>query len=170
MRLKHGVAISGSHGKTTTTSLVGEVLGAGGLDPTTIAGGRVQNLGANSRLGAGDILVAEADESDGSFLKLAPTLVVITNVDHEHLDHYRQFENLASGVRGLRQSRALLRPPRSPASTIRACRPCCRVCRAASAPTGSRRRRTWAPARSPPTAWACASSRAAERASWARSA
>ncbi|MCE2392391.1 MAG: UDP-N-acetylmuramate--L-alanine ligase, partial [Proteobacteria bacterium] len=94
MRLKHGVAISGSHGKTTTTSLVGEVLGAGGLDPTTIAGGRVQNLGANSRLGAGDILVAEADESDGSFLKLAPTLVVVTNVDREHLDHYREFDNL----------------------------------------------------------------------------
>jgi len=88
MRMKHGVAISGAHGKTTTTSLIGDVLAAGGLDPTTIVGGRVQSLGANSRLGGGDVLVAEADESDGSFLRLIPTVVVITNIDREHLDHY----------------------------------------------------------------------------------
>jgi UDP-N-acetylmuramate--alanine ligase len=99
MRMKHGVAISGAHGKTTTTSLIGEVLAAGGLDPTTIVGGRVQSLGANSRLGAGDVLVAEADESDGSFLRLYPTAVVITNIDREHLDHWGSFERLVEAFR-----------------------------------------------------------------------
>ena len=94
MRMKYGVAIAGSHGKTTTTSLVGAVLEAGGLDPTTIVGGMVKSLGANSQLGAGDIVVAEADESDGSFLRLMPTVVVITNVDHEHLEHYGSYEAL----------------------------------------------------------------------------
>ena len=94
MRMKYGVAIAGSHGKTTTTSLVGAVLQAGGLDPTIIVGGRVKSLGANSVLGAGDILVAEADESDGSFLRLVPTVVVVTNVDREHLDHYDDFASL----------------------------------------------------------------------------
>jgi UDP-N-acetylmuramate--alanine ligase len=99
MRAKYGVAISGAHGKTTTTSLVGEVLAAGGLDPTTIVGGRVHSLGTNSRLGAGDILVAEADESDGSFLRLIPTVVVITNIDREHLDHYGSFERVVEAFR-----------------------------------------------------------------------
>jgi len=94
MRMKYGVAIAGSHGKTTTTSLVGAVLQAGALDPTIIVGGRVKSLGANSVLGAGDILVAEADESDGSFLRLMPTVVVVTNVDREHLDHYGDFGTL----------------------------------------------------------------------------
>ncbi len=94
MRMKYGVAIAGSHGKTTTTSLVGAVLEAGELDPTTIVGGMVKSLGANSQLGAGDVLVAEADESDGSFLRLAPTVVVITNVDREHLEHYGSYEAL----------------------------------------------------------------------------
>jgi UDP-N-acetylmuramate--alanine ligase len=97
MRMKHGVAISGAHGKTTTTSMIGDVLAAGGLDPTTIVGGRVQSLGANSRLGSGDVLVAEADESDGSFLRLIPTVVVITNIDREHLDHWGSFEALVDG-------------------------------------------------------------------------
>jgi UDP-N-acetylmuramate--alanine ligase len=94
MRMKYGVAIAGSHGKTTTTSLVGDVLQKGGLDPTIIVGGRVKSLGANSVLGSGDVLVAEADESDGSFLRLIPTVVVVTNVDREHLDHYRDFAGL----------------------------------------------------------------------------
>ena len=94
MRMKYGVAIAGSHGKTTTTSFIGAVLKAGDLDPTTIVGGMVKSLGANSQLGAGDILVAEADESDGSFLRLVPTVVVITNVDREHLDHYGSYESL----------------------------------------------------------------------------
>src|SRR5256885_4422457 len=88
MRLKYGIAIAGTHGKTTTTSMVGAVLAEGRYDPTIVVGGRVTNLGSNARLGQGDFLVAEADESDGSFLKLAPTIAVVTTVDAEHLDHY----------------------------------------------------------------------------------
>ncbi len=94
MRLKYGVAIAGSHGKTTTTSMVATVLAAGGLDPTTVVGGKVNSLGSNARLGGGDYLVAEADESDGSFLKLTPTIAVVTNIDPEHLDHYGTLEKL----------------------------------------------------------------------------
>ncbi len=88
MRVKYGVAIAGSHGKTTTTSLVATVLRAAGFDPTVVVGGRMAALGSNARLGAGDLLVAEADESDGSFLRLTPTIAVITNIDPEHLDFY----------------------------------------------------------------------------------
>src|SRR5919205_3002741 len=88
MRLKYGIAIAGTHGKTTTTSLVAAVLGAGGFDPTVVVGGRLHSLGTNARLGQGEFLVAEADESDGSFLKLSPTIAVVTTVDAEHLDHY----------------------------------------------------------------------------------
>jgi UDP-N-acetylmuramate--alanine ligase len=88
MRLRYGVAIAGSHGKTTTTSMVATVLGHGGYDPTVVIGGRLNALGSNARLGKGEFLVAEADESDGSFLKLSPTLAVVTNIDREHLDHY----------------------------------------------------------------------------------
>jgi UDP-N-acetylmuramate--alanine ligase len=94
MRVKHGVAIAGSHGKTTTTSLVATVLRAAGLDPTVVVGGKVNALGSNARLGQGDLLVAEADESDGSFLRLTPTLAVVTNIDPEHLDHYGTFQKL----------------------------------------------------------------------------
>jgi UDP-N-acetylmuramate--alanine ligase len=92
MRLKYGIAIAGTHGKTTTTSMVAAVLGAGGFDPTVVVGGRVHGLGANARLGQGEFLVAEADESDGSFLKLTPTIAVVTTVDAEHLDHYADLE------------------------------------------------------------------------------
>ncbi len=88
MRLKYGIAIAGTHGKTTTTSIVAAVLGAAGLDPTVVVGGRVHGLGTNARLGRGEFLVAEADESDGSFLRLSPTIAVVTTVDAEHLDHY----------------------------------------------------------------------------------
>ncbi len=88
MRLKYGVAIAGSHGKTTTTSLVATVLRAAGFDPTVVVGGRMAALGSNARLGAGDLLVAEADESDGSFLRLTPTIAAVTNIDAEHLDYY----------------------------------------------------------------------------------
>jgi UDP-N-acetylmuramate--alanine ligase len=88
MRLKYGIAVAGTHGKTTTTSMVAAVLGAGGFDPTVVVGGRVHGLGANARLGQGEFLVAEADESDGSFLKLTPTIAVVTTIDAEHLDHY----------------------------------------------------------------------------------
>jgi UDP-N-acetylmuramate--alanine ligase len=88
MRLKYGVAIAGAHGKTTTTSLVASVLAQGGLDPTVVIGGKVNALGAGARLGQGDFMVVEADESDGSFLKLSPTVVAVTNIDREHLDYY----------------------------------------------------------------------------------
>jgi UDP-N-acetylmuramate--alanine ligase len=88
MRLKYGIAIAGTHGKTTTTSMVGAVLAEGRYDPTIVVGGRVTSLGSNARLGQGEFLVAEADESDGSFLKLAPTIAVVTTIDAEHLDHY----------------------------------------------------------------------------------
>ena len=95
MRLKYGVAIAGAHGKTTTTSLVAHVLAEGGLDPTIVIGGKVNALGSHARLGRGELLVAEADESDGSFLKLSPTIVVVTNLDREHLDHYKTVERLS---------------------------------------------------------------------------
>ncbi|MBI5137552.1 MAG: UDP-N-acetylmuramate--L-alanine ligase [Nitrospirae bacterium] len=88
MRPKYGVAVAGAHGKTTTTSLVATVLGEGGLDPTVVIGGRLNQYGASAKLGKGRYMVAEADESDGSFLKLFPTVAVITNIDREHLDFY----------------------------------------------------------------------------------
>jgi UDP-N-acetylmuramate--alanine ligase len=88
MRMKYGIAIAGTHGKTTTTSLVAMVLAYGGLDPTVLIGGRLNSLGSNAKLGQGDYLVAEADESDGSFLLLSPTISVVTTVDAEHLDFY----------------------------------------------------------------------------------
>jgi len=94
MRMKYGVAVAGSHGKTTTTSLVAAVLARGGLDPTIVVGGRLQSIGSNARLGHGQFLVAEADESDGSFLRLSPAVSVITNIDREHLDHYGSLEEL----------------------------------------------------------------------------
>jgi UDP-N-acetylmuramate--alanine ligase len=89
MRLKYGVAVAGSHGKTTTTSMAATILNFAGLDPTVVVGGRVGTMGgSNARVGHSDFLVVEADESDGSFLKLAPILAIVTNVDREHLDHY----------------------------------------------------------------------------------
>lgn len=96
MRLKYGIAIAGMHGKTTTTSMVASVLAAGGLDPTVVVGGRVDALGSNARLGSSQYLVAEADESDRSFLKLSPILAVVTNLDREHMDCYRDMEDVES--------------------------------------------------------------------------
>ena len=96
MRLKYGIAVAGSHGKTTTTTMVANVLSGGGFDPTTVVGGRVMSLGTNARLGKGEFIVAEADESDGSFLLLTPVISVVTNIDREHLDHYGGLENLKS--------------------------------------------------------------------------
>src|SRR5580765_1912225 len=95
MRMKYGIAIAGAHGKTTTTTMIHTVLMAAGLDPTAVIGGRVNSLGlANARWGKSDYLVAEADESDGSFLTLTPTLAIVTNVDAKHLDHYGTFDNV----------------------------------------------------------------------------
>lgn len=95
MRMKYGIAVAGAHGKTTTTTMIHSVLMAAGLDPTAVIGGRVNSLGlANARWGKSDYLVAEADESDGSFLTLTPTLAAITNIDAEHLDHYGTYENV----------------------------------------------------------------------------
>ena len=94
MRLKYGIAIAGMHGKTTTTSMVAAVLSAGGLDPTVVVGGRVDALGSNARLGTTQYLVAEADESDRSFLKLSPILAVVTNLDREHMDCYKDMADV----------------------------------------------------------------------------
>ncbi|MHC8508567.1 MAG: UDP-N-acetylmuramate--L-alanine ligase [Rhodospirillales bacterium] len=94
MRLKWSIAVGGTHGKTTTTSLIAHMLDAAGFDPTIINGGIINAIGSNARLGAGDWLVAEADESDGSFLKLPATIAVVTNIDPEHLDHYGDFDAL----------------------------------------------------------------------------
>jgi UDP-N-acetylmuramate--alanine ligase len=94
MRMKFGVAVAGAHGKTTTTWLASLVVDRGGLDPTIVVGGRLRAFDSNARLGQGRYLVAEADESDGSFMRLNPTIAVITNLDHEHLDHYGSFESV----------------------------------------------------------------------------
>jgi UDP-N-acetylmuramate--alanine ligase len=96
MRLKYGIAIAGSHGKTTTTSMVATVLDRAGLDPTVVVGGRVNTIGSNAKLGHGDFMVVEADESDKSFLKLSPTIAVVTNIDLEHLDFYSGIEEIRS--------------------------------------------------------------------------
>jgi len=94
MRLKYGIAIAGAHGKTTTTSMVATVLAAGGIDPTVVIGGKLNSLGTNAKLGQGEFLVAEADESDGSFLKLSPTIAVVTTIDAEHLDYYKDIDEI----------------------------------------------------------------------------
>src|SRR5579871_585258 len=95
MRLKYGIAVAGSHGKTTTTSMAATVLNYAGLDPTVVVGGRVGTMGgSNARVGRSDFLVVESDESDGSFLKLAPIIAVVTNIDREHLDHYASIEEI----------------------------------------------------------------------------
>ncbi len=94
MRMKHGLAVAGSHGKTTTTSMLAECLAAANMDPTVVVGGRLNSIDSNAKLGEGDFLVAEADESDGSFLKLSPTVAIVTNIDREHMDHYQDFDTL----------------------------------------------------------------------------
>src|SRR6478736_3663485 len=99
MRLKQCVAIAGTHGKTTTTSIVATLLDAGGFDPTVINGGIINAYGTNARLGAGDWMVVEADESDGTFLKLPSDVVIVTNIDPEHLDHFKTFEAIQDAFR-----------------------------------------------------------------------
>ena len=90
MRMKFSIAVAGAHGKTTTTSIVSTILGYAGMDPTCVIGGKLNSLGSNARLGDSKYLVAEADESDGTFLLLYPTIAVVTNIDMEHLDYYRK--------------------------------------------------------------------------------
>ena len=97
MRLKYGVAIAGSHGKTTTTSMAAWLLAHAGLDPTAVVGGKVNGFGSNAKLGTGDYIVVEADESDGSFLHIPPTLAIVTNIDPEHLDHWKTEAALRQG-------------------------------------------------------------------------
>jgi UDP-N-acetylmuramate--alanine ligase len=92
MRLKYSVAVAGAHGKTSTTSIIASVLAGGGFDPTVVIGGRLRSIGSNAFLGKGDFIVAEADESDGSFLKMSPTIAVVTNIDREHLDFYADID------------------------------------------------------------------------------
>jgi len=93
-RLKYGILIAGAHGKTTTTSLIATILGHAGFDPTVVIGGKLRATGSNARLGKGDFIIAEADESDGSFLKLTPTIAVVTNIDREHMDFFRTMDTL----------------------------------------------------------------------------
>ena len=109
MRLKCAIAIAGTHGKTTTTTLVAALLEAARLDPTVINGGIINAYGTNARLGAGEWMVVEADESDGTFLRLPATIAVVTNIDPEHLDFYGTFESDARGLRALRREHAVLR-------------------------------------------------------------
>lgn len=94
LKMKFSIAVSGCHGKTTTTSMISTILASGGLDPTMVIGGKLLNIGTNAHLGSGEIIVAEADESDGSFLRLAPLIAVITNIDREHLDYYEGIEDI----------------------------------------------------------------------------
>lgn len=96
MRLKYSIAVAGAHGKTTTTSIVAAILSEGKLDPTVIVGGRLLGIGVNAKLGKGEYLVAEADESDGSFIKFAPAIAVVTNIDFEHMDFYKDIEEIRS--------------------------------------------------------------------------
>jgi UDP-N-acetylmuramate--alanine ligase len=109
MRLKSCVEIAGTHGKTTTTSMVAALLDAGGLDPTVINGGIINAYGTNARLGAGDWMVVEADESDGTFLKLPADIAVVTNIDPEHLDHFKDLRHGQGSFHPFRRQRSVLR-------------------------------------------------------------
>ena len=110
MRLKSNVAVAGTHGKTTTTSMVAALLDAGGMDPTVVNGGVIHAYGSNARIGQGEWMVVEADESDGTFVKLPATIAIVTNIDPEHLDHYGDFDGDQGGVRHLRLEHPVLRP------------------------------------------------------------
>ena len=110
MRLKWSVAVGGTHGKTTTTSIVAAVMEKGGLDPTVVIGGKLKSIGFNARLGQGEHIVAEADESDGSFLKMSPTIAVVTNIDREHLDFYTDLDAIKDAFFVFYRSNTVLRP------------------------------------------------------------
>ncbi len=126
MRLKYGIAIAGTHGKTTTTSLVGAILVEAGLDPTVIVGGRLRVTGTGARLGASDYLVVEADEFDRSFLTLAPILAVITSIDRDHLDTYEDLDEIRDAFVDVRLARPVLRPGHRLRRRSRTCATCCR--------------------------------------------
>ena len=110
MRMQSTIAVAGTHGKTTTTSMIAAMLDAGGIDPTVINGGVINAYGSNARLGKSDWMVVEADESDGSFLRLDGTIAVVTNIDPEHLEHYGNFDAVKDAYRRVRRECALLRP------------------------------------------------------------
>ena len=122
MRMQKTVAVAGTHGKTTTTSMIAALLDAGGLDPTVINGGIINRYGSNARLGKSDWMVIEADESDGSFLRLDGTIAVVTNIDPEHLEHYGELRRGQGRLRRVHRERALLRARGACASTIPKCR------------------------------------------------
>jgi UDP-N-acetylmuramate--alanine ligase len=126
MRLRYAVAVAGAHGKTTTTSMIALVLERAGLDPTAVIGGRLRAFGSNARLGRGELMVAEADESDRSFLKLFPTIAVITNIDHEHLESYNGFADLQQAFVDF-ANKVRSTAPLSRAPTMNTCGLCCRV-------------------------------------------
>ena len=126
MRLKYGIAIAGSHGKTTTTSMVAAILSHAGMDPTVVVGGKAAAMGgSNARVGKSDFLVVESDESDGSFLKLSPILAVVTNIDREHLDHYADLRRDPRCFHGIRQQSARSTARRFCVWTMKTCRRFC---------------------------------------------
>ena len=110
MRMQSTIAVAGTHGKTTTTSMIAAMLDAGGIDPTVINGGIINAYGSNARLGKSDWMVVEADESDGSFLRLDGTIAVVTNIDPEHLEHYGDFDAVKNAFVRVHRECALLRP------------------------------------------------------------
>ena len=143
MRLKQCVAIAGTHGKTTTTSLVATLLDAAGLDPTVINGGIINAYGANAKRGEGDWMVVEADESDGTFLKLPADVAIVTNIDPEHLDHFKTFEAIKEAFLALCREPAVLRLRRHVPRSSRSCRSWSAASRtAASSPMAKIRRPT----------------------------
>ena len=125
MRMKFSIAVAGAHGKTTTTSLVASILGAAGLDPTCVIGGRLNSLGTNAKLGSSQYLVAEADESDGTFLLLAPVVAVVTNIDPEHLDYYGDMDRVRAAYLEF-MNRVPFYGVSVSASTASMCARCCR--------------------------------------------
>jgi UDP-N-acetylmuramate--alanine ligase len=139
MRLRVGIAVAGAHGKTSTTSMIALVLERAGLDPTAVIGGRLRAFGSNARLGHGQYMVAEADESDRSFLKLSPTFAVVTNIDREHMDAYGGFEDLQQAFVDFANKVPFSTARSSPAPTTRSWRASCRGSRGGSRPTASRR-------------------------------
>ena len=141
MRLQYSVAVGGTHGKTTTTSMVAAILDAAGLDPTVVNGGIINAYGANAKVGEGDWIVVEADESDGTFLRLRPTVAVVTNIDPEHLDHYGDFEAVKQAFQDFVEQHPVLRLRAPSASTTRRAGDGLRASRTAGwSPTASTRR------------------------------